>query len=67
MMLQPRRQSSSGISSVFPWFVVHWHSDLNLPCSSLSVDKVFYLKNTCLELLLFHKIYQLLKKCDFVW
>jgi hypothetical protein len=42
------------------YFSVPWHSDLNFPCSNLTVGKKVYLKNRALEAFLFRKEHWLL-------
>jgi hypothetical protein len=31
---------------IFPSFSVHWHSDLKVPCSNVTVDRPFYMQKT---------------------
>jgi hypothetical protein len=51
------------ISVIFPQFVVHWHSDLNILCSDAIADKQLYLqKMHTSPVSLFFKVYHLITK-----
>jgi hypothetical protein len=43
---ETRSAREAGISFIFPWFLVHLHSNLKVPCSNLTVDKQIYLQTT---------------------
>jgi hypothetical protein len=52
---EARSAREAGISFIFPWCVVHWHSDFKFPCSNLTVVKQFYFRKNALEVFLFVK------------
>jgi hypothetical protein len=56
---EARSAREAGISFIFPWFVVRWHSDLKVPCSNLTRHTIYFQETLTVEAFLFRKAYQL--------
>jgi hypothetical protein len=60
---EARSVREAGISFIFQSFLIHWHSDLKVPCPNLTVGKQSYLQKAhTSHMLMFLKVFKLLIK-----